>query len=106
MSDSWLKSLPKDLQALVLDGVRQAASVQQEFNKYLDFVMTEEFIKAGGTVYAPTAEEKATFMAAKPVIRDWFVNNIEDGQIWYDKLEKAVKEAEAEIDAERARVLK
>ncbi len=106
MSDSWLKSLPEDLQALVLDGVRQAASVQQEFNKYLDFTMTEEFIKAGGTVYVPTAEEKATFMAAKPVIRDWFVNNIEDGQIWYDKLEKAVKEAEAEIDADRARVLK
>ena len=106
MSDSWLKSLPKDLQALVLDGVRQAATVQQEFNKYLDFSMTEEFIKAGGTVYAPTPEEKATFMAAKPVIRDWFVNNIEDGQIWYDKLEKAVKEAEAEIDADRARVLK
>ena len=106
MSDSWLKSLPKDLQALVLDGVRQAATVQQEFNKYLDFSMTEEFIKAGGTVYAPTPEEKATFMAAKPVIRDWFVNNIEDGQIWYDKLEKAVKEAEAEIDADRARILK
>ncbi len=106
MSDSWLKSLPKDLQALVLDGVRQTASVQQEFNKYLDFVTTEEFIKAGGTVYAPTAEEKATFEAAKPVIKDWFVNNIEDGQIWFDKLEKAVKQVEADIDADRARILK
>lgn len=106
MSDSWLKGLPADLQALVLDGVRQAATVQQEFNKYLEFVTTEEFIKAGGTVYVPTAEEKATFEAAKPVMTEWFVNNIEDGQLWFDKLAKAVKQAKAEIDADRARILK
>jgi TRAP-type transport system periplasmic protein len=106
MSDSWLKKLPADLQALVLDGVRQTATVQQEFNKYLEVVTTEEFIKAGGTIYVPTATEKATFRAAKPFIKKWFVNNIADGQLWYDKLAKAVKQAEAEIDADRARILK
>ncbi len=105
MSDSWLKSLPPDLQTLVVDGVRQTALVQQEFNKYLDFVMTEEFVKAGGTVYVPTPEEKATFMAAKPAMTEWFINNVEDGKVWYDKLVKAVEQAEAEIEAERARVL-
>ena len=94
MSDSWLKSLPEDLQALVIDGVTQAAAVQMEFNKYLDIVMTEEFLKSGGTIYVPTAEEKATFQAAKPVIKKWFVTNIPDGQLWFDKLEAAVKKAE------------
>jgi tripartite ATP-independent transporter DctP family solute receptor len=106
MSDSWLKSLPKDLQTLVIDGVKQAANVQMEFNKYLDIVMTEEFLKSGGTIYVPNEAEKATFKAAKPVIKKWFVTNIPDGQLWYDKLEAAVKKAEEEVDAEIARVLK
>ena len=106
MSNSWLKSLPEDLQALVIDGVKQAAAVQMEFNKYLDIVMTEEFLKSGGTIYVPTAEEKATFQAAKPVIKEWFITNIPDGQLWYDKLAAAVKKAEEEVDADIARVLK
>ena len=59
-------------------------------------------MKAGGTIYAPTAEEKATFQTAKAAMKDWFVENIEDGQVWYDKLDAAVKEAEAKVDAERA----
>jgi tripartite ATP-independent transporter DctP family solute receptor len=106
MSDSWLKSLPLDLQKLVVDGVKQAADVQLQFNKYLDIIMTEEFLKSGGTIYVPTAEEKATFKAAKPVIKKWFVTNIPDGQLWYDKLAAAVKLAEEEVDAGIARVLK
>ncbi|MCB1808152.1 MAG: C4-dicarboxylate ABC transporter substrate-binding protein, partial [Candidatus Competibacteraceae bacterium] len=77
---------------------------QSTYNKYLETVLAEEFIKAGGTIYAPTAEEKESFRAAKPVIKDWFVQNIEDGQLWYDKLEAAVQQAEAEVDAERAEV--
>ncbi|HIJ57478.1 MAG TPA: C4-dicarboxylate ABC transporter substrate-binding protein, partial [Deltaproteobacteria bacterium] len=106
MSNSWLKSLPQDLQALVIDGVTQAAQVKVQFNKYLDITMTEEFLKSGGTIYVPNEEEKATFKAAKPVIKKWFITNIADGQLWYDKLEAAVKKAEEEVDAEIAKVLK
>jgi len=106
MSNSWLKSLPQDLQALVIDGVTQAAQVKVQFNKYLDITMTEEFLKSGGTIYVPNEEEKATFKAAKPVIKKWFVTNIPDGQLWYDKLAAGVKKAEEEVDAEIARVLK
>ena len=105
LSESWLQSLPEDLQTLVLDGITQTAALQSDFNKYLETVLAEEFIKAGGTIYAPTPEEKATFQAAKPVIKDWFVNNVEDGQQWYDKLDAAVKKAEEEVDAARAEVL-
>jgi len=104
LSDSWLQSLPADLQALVLDGIKQTADLQSNYNKYLETVLSEEFVKAGGTIYAPTAEEKESFRAAKPVIRDWFVENIDDGQMWYDKLDAAVKQAEADVDAARAAV--
>jgi len=106
MSESWLKGLPPDLQKLVIDGVTQAAQLKVEFNKYLDIPMTEEFIKSGGTIYVPTAEEKATFQAAKPFMTKWFINNIADGQYWYDKLDAAVKLAEKQVDADIARVLK
>jgi len=104
LNDPWYQSLPPDLRALVLDGITQAAELQTQVNKYLETILTADFIEAGGTIYAPTAEEKATFQAAKPAMRDWFVNNIEDGQLWYQKLEAAVERAEAEVDAERARV--
>ena len=106
MSDSWLKTLPQDLKELVVDGVKQMAAVQQEFNKHLDIIFLEEFIKTGGTVYVPTTAEKATFQAAKPEMRKWFMANVKDGKMWVEKLEKAVAQAEAEIDAERGRILK
>lgn len=35
-------------------------------------------------------------------MKDWFVQNIEDGQVRYDKLDAAVKEAETRVDAARA----
>ena len=61
--------------------------------------------RTGGIVYRPTVDEKATFTASKPAMREWFINNVADGELWYDKLERAIRKAESEIDAERARVL-
>ena len=106
MSNSWLKSMPLDLQKLVVDGVEQMAAVQQEFNKQLDIRFLQEFQKTGGTVYIPTPEEKATFQRAKPVMRDWFTKNVDNGEFWVKKLEKAVADTEREIDSYRARVLR
>lgn len=105
VGDAWLKSLPEDLRVLVVDGVQQAAALQQAFTKYLDFVMTKKFVEAGGIIYVPTADEKATFTAAKPAMRQWFIDNVEDGELWYNKLEKVIRKTESEIDAKRARVL-
>jgi uncharacterized pyridoxamine 5'-phosphate oxidase family protein len=48
-------------------------------------------------IYTPTAKEKDLFRQAtqKPVI-DYLVGQI--GQTWIDKVMKAVKEAEAEVE--------
>jgi tripartite ATP-independent transporter DctP family solute receptor len=102
LNEAWYQKLPDDLKPLVLDGIKQAAVLQTQVNKYLETVLTDEFLEAGGQIYAPTPAEKATFQAAKPVMRDWFINNIEDGKLWYDKLEAAVKQAEMEVDTARA----
>ena len=104
LSNSWLKSLPNDLQHLVIDGIKQAAAVQSNFNKYAEVLLSDVFIKAGGEIYVPTSAEKKTFQAAKPVMKKWFTNNIEDGQIWFDKLEASVKWAEAEVDNNISRI--
>ena len=106
MNNEWLKSLPEDLQALVIDGVQQAATLKINLNKYLEITMTEEFEKSGGKIYVPTESEKDSFRAAKPVIKEWFVKNIEDGQLWFDKLEAAVKLAEEQVDGEVTKILK
>ena len=106
MNEEWLKSLPADLQALVIDGVQQAATLKINLNKYLEITMAEEFTKAGGTIYVPTKAEKDTFRAAQPIIKEWFIKNIDDGQLWFDKLADAVKKAEEQVDGEVTGVLK
>jgi len=51
----------------------------------------------------PTAEEKATFLEARDEMKQWFVER--HGQEWLDKWQAAIDEAEAEIAAERAKII-
>lgn len=103
MSDAWLKGLPEDLQDLVIDGVTQMAQVQLDWNKQYESRSLEEFVATGGTIRVPTAEEKATFLEARDEMKQWFVER--HGQEWLDKWQAAIDEAEAEIAAERAKVI-
>jgi TRAP-type C4-dicarboxylate transport system substrate-binding protein len=73
MSDSWLQNLPPDLQDLVIDGVLQMAAIQSDWNKQYESRSLQEFAESGGTIYVPTAEEKATFTAATDEMKQWFV---------------------------------
>jgi hypothetical protein len=48
-------------------------------------------------VYAPSDSEKAMFRAAaQPPVLEYLEKQV--GRSWIDKLQKAVKEAEAEMD--------
>lgn len=64
-----------------------------------------EFVASGGTVYVPTAEERATFMAATDPMKEWFLANADNAKEWLDAWDGAIAAAEAEIDADRARIL-
>lgn len=103
MSDQWLKSLPPHLQDLVIDGVQQAAMIQTDWNKEYDARSLDEFKKSGGTIYVPTAEEKATFLPARDAMKKWFTEKY--GDEWVKAFEQAVADAEAAIDADRARTI-
>ena len=103
MSDTWLQGLPPDLQDLVIDGVRQMAVIQTQFNKRLDGVANARFISEGGTIYVPTAEDRATFFPARDHITEWFT--AEFGSEWVDKYTAAIKQASDKLAAERAALL-
>jgi TRAP-type transport system periplasmic protein len=105
MSDAWLQRLPQDLQDLVIDGVVQMAEIQSNWNKQYEERSLREFVKTGGTVYVPTAEERATFMAATEPMKQWFLANVDNAQEWLDAWEEAIGNAEAEIEADRARII-
>ncbi len=99
ISDKWLKSLPKDLQDLVADGVLQMADVQFQFNKQYESKSLDEFVKKGGKIHVPSAEQKKSFEAGKEPMKKWFVDKY--GKDWVEKLDKTVETAVAEVAKER-----
>ena len=105
MSDPWLQGLPAELQDLVIDGVRQMAVIQTQFNKRLDGAANARFMSEGdgGTIYVPTREEKATFLPARDHMTKWFSEQF--GSEWVDKYIAAIKQAEEKLAAERAALL-
>ncbi len=103
MSDQWLQSLPPHLQDLVIDGVQQASVIQTNWNKEYDSRSLAEFQKSGGTVYVPTAEEKATFLPARDEMKKWFTAKY--GDEWLKAFENAVADAEASIKADNNRII-
>ena len=103
MNNDWLQGLPDDLQALVVDGVKQMAVIQTQFNKRLDSSANARFVEGGGTIYVPTAEEKETFLPARDHMAKWFADQF--GSEWVDKYFGALEAAEQQLESERAQLL-
>ncbi|MCC3306359.1 TRAP transporter substrate-binding protein DctP [Sneathiella sp. HT1-7] len=103
VSDRWLKSLPSDLQQLVVEGVTQAASIQARVNERDESVYSALFEKSGGKITLPSEADRAVMKKAQAVAKDWFVE--EYGSEWLDLLEASIKEAEADIANNAERIL-
>jgi len=103
MNNDFYNSLPDDLKKIVLDGLYHLKWVSRDFPKRTAIDAYETFKKAGGTIYVPTPEEKAQFVKAAKPAKQWYINKY--GKEWVDLLEKAVKEAEAEIERQRKKNL-
>ena len=95
LSYKWLKSLPKDLQTLVLSGMTQAAIIHYQYNKMVDGEYLKQFVEHGGTVYVPTVEEKATFQKAKEPMIKWFIDKY--GDTWYKKATDSINKCQAKF---------
>ena len=101
VSEKWLKSLPKDLQELVVDAFTHMGDVQISYNKAYEGRSMEVFLKAGGKVHVPNAEQRATFTAARDHMLKWFREKY--GPAWVDKLLKAVADIQAEVGRDRGK---
>jgi TRAP-type C4-dicarboxylate transport system substrate-binding protein len=78
----------------VLDGFKHGAGVQTKFNKNQEDIANETFIKGGGSIYEPNAEERETFLFARDAMMDWYKEKY--GDEWLNILMEAVDKAKAE----------
>ena len=101
VSQDFLESLPDDLRALTITGIRQMADVQLEFNKGAEAKQSAAFIKDGGEIYVPTEDDMKTFRTVKEPMRDWYVKQF--GNEWYDKYANAAVDCEKQVDGDIAK---
>ena len=97
-SEPVWQTLPDDLKRIVFDGFQHLKTVTRALPMRRQIEAYEEFKAKGGTVYAPSPEEKALFRQASSGMRAWFAENY--GGEWLDRLDAAVADCEARIDAE------
>lgn len=96
MNDQAYGQLPDDLKKVVIDGFDALATTTIVFPKRRQIDAYKAFTAAGGTIYAPNAEEKAAFKAAAQPVYDWYVDKF--GAEWLDATNAAVAACEASIN--------
>lgn len=97
VSQSFLNSMPDDLKALTVSGIKQMADVQLQFNKGAEARQSAAFLEAGGEIYVPTEEDMKTFRAVKEPMKEWYVKQY--GDEWYNKYADAATACEEQVDA-------
>lgn len=102
MSNDRFQGMTDAQKRVVLDGFAALQQATFASPKRKEIAAYEAFKAAGGDIYVPTPEEKAAFQAAAAPVMDWFKTNVKDGTEVLDAFNKAVAEATARIEAERA----
>ena len=97
VSDKWLKSLPRDLQLVVVEGIRQAGRANDNFWKVESSMGNKALNESGGNVSEPSAElSEALIAKSRQPMRDWFVEQY--GDEWLKKFDAALEEVKAKIE--------
>ncbi|WED24849.1 TRAP transporter substrate-binding protein DctP [Vibrio sp. JC009] len=107
MGGAWVfnnmkfKSMPDELKQVVVDGIDAQNQYLRSYPKHREYTAYEEFKKANGKIYNPTAAEKAEFQKAAAPVRDYFLaNSGSTGKEWLDRFQNEIKTCEAKIDAD------
>ncbi|MFZ3583647.1 TRAP transporter substrate-binding protein DctP [Loktanella sp. DJP18] len=79
MNNAKFLEMPEDLRKVVADGFYQLQQATFASPKRKSIEAYEAFAAAGGTVYVPTAEEKAAFQEAAAPVQEWFRTNVDGG---------------------------
>ncbi|MFA0084639.1 TRAP transporter substrate-binding protein DctP [Vibrio sp. 10N.222.51.C12] len=100
-NDNKFNSFPDDLKKVVIDGISAQNQYLRAYPKHKEYSAYEEFKKADGTIYNPTAAEKEAFKTASAPVKDYFLKSSgPEGQKWLQRFENEIKTCEAAIDAD------
>ncbi len=99
-SDPAWQTLPDDIKRIVFDGMNHLKTVTRAFPMRRQIEAYDAFREGGGEIYVPTAEEKAAFQEAAKGMRQWYTDKY--GTEWLEKLDAAVADCTASVDAEFA----
>jgi TRAP-type transport system periplasmic protein len=101
MNEDAYQALDDEQKRIVNDGFRSLRQVCFAFPKRRAIEAYEEFKKAGGTIYVPTAEEKDAFRKAAAPLKKWYTDKYgAEGEELLNAYESAIKEAEAKLAEE------
>lgn len=96
-NEKWLRSLPEDLQKVVLDGGKMGQVASRGTIASGEGIALNLLNEAGLDVYAPTAKEKETFKVAQEPVLKWLRDEIGDEPV--DAFLKAVNEVKLSGDS-------
>ena len=100
INQDFFMGLPVEHRKVVHDGFQHLKTVTRALLKRRAIDAYKAFEAAGGAIHMPDPEEKQAFEEATAGMKDWFKSQY--GDTWLIKLEKAVADCEAQIEAEYA----
>lgn len=101
MNEDAYQALTPEQKRIVNDGFHDLGQVCFAFPKRRAIEAYEEFKKAGGDIYVPTAEEKDAFRAAAAPLQKWYTDKYgKEGEELLYEYKAAIKMAEEKLDAE------
>jgi len=100
LNNDFFMGLTPEQRKVVYDGFQHLKTVTRALPMRRSIEAYEEFKEADGTIYVPTPDEKAQFQQATAGMKDWYIDKY--GDEWLRKLEVAVADCEAKIEAEYA----
>jgi len=101
MNEDAYQALTPEQKRIVNDGFRHLGQVCFAFPKRRAIEAYEEFKKAGGDIYVPTAEEKDAFRKAAAPLQKWYTDKYgAEGELLLNEYKAAIKMAEEKLEAE------
>ena len=101
MNEESYQALTPEQKRIVNDGFHDLGQVCFAFPKRRAIEAYEEFKKAGGDIYVPTAEEKDAFRKAAAPLQKWYTDKYgKEGEELLNEYKAAIKMAEEKLEAE------
>lgn len=95
IGETWLSSLPEELQRVVLDGISHGTAEQTAFNRSREDEANAEFVAGGGRIHELSDAERETFMPARSAMMEWYRDQY--GSRWLDSFLEAIELAESQV---------